>query len=160
MHFKITSGDFRIMKKNPPENQACGHTEGLWMRCKRLKCMLCCCTSSFKYCKVTNFYTVLNFILSYFWKKCEIQCQMKIYFCLEAIEFQCNFVLRPSKVRKLVRTNQFQAKSTKMGTGRKFVTLQYWVYKLDVALRSCRRAFTSSTFKSWTTLASPHFGIN
>ena len=50
---------------------------------------------------------------------------MKNYFCLEAIEFQCNFVLRPSKVRKLVRTNQFQVKSTKMGTGRKFVTLQY-----------------------------------
>ena len=46
-------------------------------------------------------------------------------FCLEAIEFQCNFVLRPSKVRKLVCTNQFQVKSTKMGTGRKFVTLQY-----------------------------------
>ena len=35
------------------------------------------------------------------------------------------FVLRPSKVRKLVRTNQFQVKSTKMGTGRKFVILQY-----------------------------------
>ena len=49
---------------------------------------------------------------------------MKIYFCLEAIEFQCNFVLRPSKVRKLVRTNQFQVKSMKMGTRRKFVTLQ------------------------------------
>ena len=50
---------------------------------------------------------------------------MKIYFCLGAIEFQCNFVLRPSKVRKLVRTNQFQVKSTKIGTVRKFVTLQY-----------------------------------
>ena len=35
------------------------------------------------------------------------------------------FVLRPSKVRKLVRTNQFQVKSTKIGTVRKFVTLQY-----------------------------------
>ena len=41
---------------------------------------------------------------------------------------QCNFVLRPSKVRKLVRTNQFQVKSTKMGTGRKFITLQYVEY--------------------------------
>ena len=41
------------------------------------------------------------------------------------MEFQCKFVLRPSKVRKLVRTNQFQVKSTKRGTGRKFVTLQY-----------------------------------
>ena len=50
---------------------------------------------------------------------------MKIYFCLGAIEFQCNFVLRPSKVRKLVRTNQFQVKSTKIDTVRKFVTLQY-----------------------------------
>ena len=39
---------------------------------------------------------------------------MKIYFCLGAIEFQCNFVLMPSKVRKLVRTNQFQVKSTKI----------------------------------------------
>ena len=39
---------------------------------------------------------------------------------------KCNFVLRPSKVRKLVRTNQFQVKSTKMGTGRKFITLQYF----------------------------------
>ena len=37
-----------------------------------------------------------------------------------AIEFQCNFVLRPSKVRKLVCTNQFQVKSTKMGTVRKY----------------------------------------
>ena len=50
---------------------------------------------------------------------------MKIYFCLEAVEFQCNFDLRPSKVRNLVRTNQFKVKSTKMGAGRKFVTLQY-----------------------------------
>ena len=53
---------------------------------------------------------------------------MKIYFCLGAIEFQCNFVLRPSKVRKLVRTNQFQVKSTKIDTVRKFVTLQYICY--------------------------------
>ena len=36
------------------------------------------------------------------------------FFCLEAIEFKCIFVLRPSKVRKLVRTNQFQVKSTKI----------------------------------------------
>ena len=36
-----------------------------------------------------------------------------------------HFVLRPSKELKLVRTDQFQVKSTKMGTGRKFVTLQY-----------------------------------
>ena len=50
---------------------------------------------------------------------------MKICFCLGAIEFQCNFVLRLSRVRKLVRTNQFQVKSTKMGTVRNFVTLQY-----------------------------------
>ena len=46
---------------------------------------------------------------------------MKIYFCLEAIEFKCNFVFRPSKVQKIVRTNQFQVKSTKMGTRQKFV---------------------------------------
>ena len=55
---------------------------------------------------------------------------MKIYFCLEANEFQCNFVLRPSRVRKLVRTNQFQVKSTKLGTVRKFVTLQYCIVLL------------------------------
>ena len=50
---------------------------------------------------------------------------MKISFCFEALEFQCHFALRPSKVRKLVRRNQFQVKSTNMGTGRKLVTLQY-----------------------------------
>ena len=46
---------------------------------------------------------------------------MKISFCFETFEFQCDFVVRLSKVQKLVRTNQFQVKSTKMGTGRKFV---------------------------------------
>ena len=46
-------------------------------------------------------------------------------FRFEALEFQCYFVLRLSKVRKLVCVNRFQVKSTKMGTGRKFVTLQY-----------------------------------
>ena len=50
---------------------------------------------------------------------------MKISFCFEAIEFQRHFRRRPSKVRKLVRTNQFQVESTKIGTVRKFVTLQY-----------------------------------
>ena len=50
---------------------------------------------------------------------------MKISFCFEAIEFQRHFVRRPSEVRKLVRTNQFQVESTKIGTVRKFVTLQY-----------------------------------
>ena len=50
---------------------------------------------------------------------------MKISFCFEAIEFQRHFFRRPSKVRKLVRTNQFQVESTKIGTVRKFVTLQY-----------------------------------
>ena len=49
---------------------------------------------------------------------------MNISFCFGAIEFQCDFIMRPSKVRKLVPANQFQVKSTKMGTGRKFVTLQ------------------------------------
>ena len=50
---------------------------------------------------------------------------MKISFRLEALKFQCHFLLRPSKVRKLIHTNQFQLKGTKMGTGRKVVTLQY-----------------------------------
>ena len=40
----------------------------------------------------------------------------KIFFCLEAIEFQCNFVLRLLKIRKVVRTNQFQVKSTKISS--------------------------------------------
>ena len=42
---------------------------------------------------------------------------MKISFCFDALEFQRYFVWWPSKVRKLVRTNQFQVKSTKMGSG-------------------------------------------
>ena len=42
---------------------------------------------------------------------------------------------RPSKVRKLVCTNQFQVKNTKMGTGRKFVTLQYAVPKRAIMAR-------------------------
>ena len=73
------------------------------------------------HCKVTNFCPVL---FSHFWKKYKIYFRMKIYFRFEALEFQWHFVFRPSKVRKLVRTNQFQVKSTKMGTRRKFVTLQ------------------------------------
>ena len=50
---------------------------------------------------------------------------MKISSCFEALDFQCHFVLRLSEVRKLVHTNLFQVKSTKMGTARKFATLQY-----------------------------------
>ena len=59
---------------------------------------------------------------------------MKIYFVLRPSNFNVIIALRPSKVRKLVRTNQFQVKSTKMGTGRKFVTLQYVV---DVLPNAC-----------------------
>ena len=40
----------------------------------------------------------------------------EISFCFETLELD-DFVFRPSKVRKLVRTNQFQVKSMKMGTG-------------------------------------------
>ena len=82
----------------------------------------------------------VRYLISYFRtfaKSAKFNTGRKFIFGLEAIEFQCNFVLRPSKVRKLVRTNQFQVKSTKIGTGRKFVTLQYvllflkhWVVKL------------------------------
>ena len=50
---------------------------------------------------------------------------MRTSFQFEALEFQCHIVLRPSKVRKLVWTNQFQVNSTKMGTGRKFVILRF-----------------------------------
>ena len=39
----------------------------------------------------------------------------KFFFRFEALKFQSHFLLRPSKVRKVVRTNQFQLKSTKMG---------------------------------------------
>ena len=60
-----------------------------------------------------TFEKVLNFIL------------YEYFFCFEAIELQCDFIMKLSKVGKLVRTNQFQVKSTKMGTRRKFVTLQY-----------------------------------
>ena len=49
---------------------------------------------------------------------------MKVSFGFDALEFQSHFVFRPSKVRKLIRTNQFHVKNTKMGAGRKFVTLQ------------------------------------
>ena len=45
-------------------------------------------------------------------------------FCFEIVQFHCVFIVRPGKVRKLVRRNQFQVKSTKIGTGGKFVTLQ------------------------------------
>ena len=48
---------------------------------------------------------------------------MKISFSLLALDFQYNFVLRPSNVPKLVRANQFQVKSTKLCTEQKFVTL-------------------------------------
>ena len=96
----------------------------------------------------------VRYLISYFWKKCEIW--MKIYFCLEAIEFQCNFVLRPSKVRKLVRTNQFQVKSTKMGTGRKFVTLQYSVNGINNAFRTSRH----KTGKEWERNVSPSPGLH
>ena len=79
------------------------------------------------YCKVTNFRTVFIFVHFVLLKKYEIYYRMKISFCFEAIEFQRHFLRRPSKVRKLVRTNQFQVESTKMGTVRKFVTLQYLI---------------------------------
>ena len=49
---------------------------------------------------------------------------MKVSFGFDALEFQSHFVFRPSKVRKLIRTNQFHVKNTKMGAGRNFVTLQ------------------------------------
>ena len=40
---------------------------------------------------------------------------MKISFCFEALEFQRYSVLRPSKVRKLVRTNQFPSQKYENG---------------------------------------------
>ena len=61
---------------------------------------------------------------------------MKISFCFLAIEFQRHFLRRPSKVRKLVRTNQFQVESTKIGTVRKFVTLQYMLACLRLCVMS------------------------
>ena len=63
------------------------------------------------YCKVTNFRTVFDFVHFVLLKKYEFYYRMKISFCFEAIEFQRHFLRRPSKVRKLVRTNQFQVES-------------------------------------------------
>ena len=77
------------------------------------------------YCKVTNFHPVLIFVLS---KKVLNLILYENFFLLWGpwiSTFFGVFVLRPSKVRKLVCTNQFQVKSTKMGTGRNFETLQY-----------------------------------
>ena len=45
------------------------------------------------------------------------QYRMKISFCFEAIEFQRHFLRKPSKVRKLVRTNQIIAGPGKHGDG-------------------------------------------
>ena len=59
----------------------------------------------------------------------------QISFCFEILDFQRPFFLRPSKVRKLVRTNQFQIKSTKMGTGRKFVNFTATIPESPVCLR-------------------------
>ena len=42
------------------------------------------------------------------------------------------FVVMLSKVRKLVRMNRFQVESTKMGTGRKFVTFQYLLEEQNI----------------------------
>ena len=40
---------------------------------------------------------------------------MKFHFVVKYLDFQRHSLLRPSKVRKLFRTNQFQVKSTKNG---------------------------------------------
>ena len=89
------------------------------------------------YCKVTHFRTFVPFE-----KKHSILYRMKRSFCLEALEFQSHFVLRTSKVRTLVRTNQFQVKCTKMGTRRKFVTFRY-----DVLPCECNAICEKETHK-------------
>ena len=64
------------------------------------------------------------FVLLYFWKSSKFST-VNFFFSLWGPRIQRCLVLRPWKVRKFVRTNQFQVKHTKMGTGRKFVTFQY-----------------------------------
>ena len=81
---------------------------------------------------------------------------MKIYFCLGAIEFQCNFVLRPSKVRKLVRTNQFQVKSTKMGTVRKICNFTVCAAFTWAAARSQQLLFVVLAGGFWCFTAGWH----
>ena len=66
---------------------------------------------------------VLNFVLSYFFKKVLNFIPYENSFCLQALEFLCHCVLRLSKERNLARTNRFQVKSTKTGIGRNL-----WLY--------------------------------
>ena len=84
---------------------------------------------------------------------------MEIFFCFDALEFQRQFVLRPSKVRKLVRTNQFQVKSTKMGTGRKFVTLQYPRQNAHTEAALSRLSFSEffTWNETWSMVSSLHW---
>ena len=75
------------------------------------------------YCKVTIF---KEYLISYLLSFEKVQnLSKKKFFGFEALEFRRHFCLRPSKVRKLVCTNQLQVESTEMDTGRISVTLQY-----------------------------------
>ena len=79
----------------------------------------------FPYCR-----SLLIFVLSYFWKSSKFNTVNGAYknvFCAPFC-FEDHFVLRTSKVRKLVRANQFQVKSTKIGAVQNFVTLQYAIF--------------------------------
>ena len=51
---------------------------------------------------------------------------MKNYFCLEAIEFQCNFVFEDLESTKISLYEPVSSQKYEMDTGRKFVTLQYF----------------------------------
>ena len=102
-----------------------GQTEAWWGKQKILD-HICFPSYFILYRKVTNFRTVLK--VSYFWKSTKFKTVWKFLFALRSSIFNVFLILRPSKVRKLVRTNQFQVHSTKMGTGRKFVTLQYFLF--------------------------------
>ena len=65
--------------------------------------------------------------ISYFWNSTKFNIVWKFLFALKPLNVNVIFFAdprRPSKVRKLVRTNQFQVESTKIGTVQKFVTLQ------------------------------------
>ena len=52
------------------------------------------------------------YLFSYLWKSTKL-IKYESFFCLEALEFQCHFALRPSKAWKLVHMTSFKSKVRK-----------------------------------------------
>ena len=69
---------------------------------------------------------------------------MKFSFCFVALEFQPYFVSRPSKVRKLVRTYQFQVKSIKWVPDENL-----WPYSIKLPESSCSVHSISFSSSFW-----------